>query len=376
MNITHVVENLNRGGLERVVIDLIAVQQAAGHRCQVVCLFERGALAAELDAHGVPVIACGKRSGFDLAAVRRMRAAIRAHGTEVLNTHNSMAHYYAAIATLGLRLRRINTRHSMGVSAHHRRRDWLYRASMLGTDAVIAVSRASCEAALAQHLVPADKAVAIPNGIPIGAFRSRSAEARQRLAESLGLPADVALLGTVGRLHPAKDHALLLRAFAQLVAGHPHTALIVVGDGALRADLEREAQSLGIAGRVRFLGDRGDVKALLCAFDLFVLSSRTEGYSIALVEACAAGLPIVATAVGGNPEIVRDGRNGRIVPPGDADALVAAIAGLLEDVPRRESMGEAARAWALANGSVEAMAERYEAVYRGARLPDAASASR
>lgn len=365
MIITHVVENLNRGGLERVVIDLIGVQQAAGHRCQVACLFERGALAAELDAIGVPVIACGKQRGFDLAAVRRLRAAIRAHGTEVLNTHNAMAHYYAAIASPGLRLRRINTRHSMGVTARHRRRDWLYRASMIGTDTVISVSRAALEAALAQHLVPAAKAVAIPNGIPIGEFRPRSDEARRRLAETLGLPAGSAVLGTVGRLHPAKDHALLLRAFAQLVTGHPQAALVVVGDGALRTDLERDAEALGIADRVRFLGDRSDVKALLCAFDLFVMSSRTEGYSIALVEACAAALPIVATAVGGNPEIVEDGRNGLIVPPGDAAALTAALVALLTDSPRRAAMGEAARHWALANGSVEAMAERYQAVYRG-----------
>jgi glycosyltransferase involved in cell wall biosynthesis len=262
------------------------------------------------------------------------------------------------------------------VTVRHRRRDWLYRASMLATDTVISVSRASCEAALAQHLVPAAKAVAIPNGIPIGDFRPRSDEARRRLAGTLGLAQDTALLGTVGRLHPAKDHALLLRAFAQLVTDHPQTALVIVGDGALRADLERDAHALGVADQVRFLGDRSDVKALLCAFDLFVMSSRTEGYSIALVEACAAALPIVATAVGGNPEIVEDGRNGRIVPPGDASALVAAIAGLLDDAPRREAMGEAARQWALANGSVEAMAERYQTVYRGTRPPDAAAAAR
>jgi len=365
MNITHVVENLNRGGLERVVIDLVRVQRAAGHRCQVVCLFEEGALAEELATLDVPVTACGKQPGFDLGTVRRARALIRGHGTEVLNTHNAMAHYYATLASLGLRLRRVNTRHSMGVTPNHRRRDWLYRGAVRLTDTVISVSRASCEAAIAQGLVPAAKSIAIPNGIPIGDFQPRSAAAHAQLSQALQIAPDTHILGTVGRLHPAKDHAMLLRAFARLLGERPRSALVIVGDGSLRTDLERQARDTGIAGQVHFLGDRSDVKQLLCGFDLFVMSSSTEGYSIALVEACAAGLPVVATAVGGNPEIVGDGVNGLVVPPADPAALADALAALLGDEARRQAMSDAARRWALANGSIDAMARRYEAVYRG-----------
>ncbi|HEX7770287.1 MAG TPA: glycosyltransferase, partial [Dokdonella sp.] len=141
--VTHVVENLERGGLERTVIDLVRTQAASGQRCQVVCLFERGALAGELDAIGVPVIACGKRRGLALRALARLRRHVVAHGSRILHTHNAAAHYHAVLATAGLGLRTINTRHGMGALDAASRRERLYRLSLQRTAVVATV----CEAA-------------------------------------------------------------------------------------------------------------------------------------------------------------------------------------------------------------------------------------
>jgi glycosyltransferase involved in cell wall biosynthesis len=140
---------------------------------------------------------------------------------------------------------------------------------------------------------------------------------------------------------------------------------VLVGDGALRGELESHATALGLAGRVHFLGDRGDVPELLQGMEVFALSSLTEGYSIALLEACACALPIVATKVGGNGEIVRDGINGLLVAPSDVEALASAMLSLLRDAPRCAAFGAAGRTWVLQEGSFRTMAQRYDDVYRG-----------
>lgn len=366
LDIVHVVENLERGGLERMVIDLAGVQRAAGHRCRVICLFQSGALAGELEAQGIEVQACRKRGGFDLAALRRLRGGLRATPGAVVHTHNANAHYHTVAAAIGLPIARlINTRHGMGVAQPRSRGEWLYRRTMRRTDTVAAV----CEAARArfaqQGVSPRGRLLSVPNGIRIDRFPPASDERRAALRRDLGLAAHARIIGSVGRLNPVKDQATLLRAFARLRVEFVDTALVLVGDGALRGSLESQAAALGIADAVRFLGDRGDVRELLQGFDIFALSSLSEGYSMALLEACASGLPIVATDVGGNREIVVDGRNGRLVPPARDDALADGFAMLLRDPAGAAAMGSAGREWALREASVETMARRYDALYRG-----------
>ena len=363
--VTHFVENLNRGGLERTVIDLVRTQLASGRRCQVVCLFERGALASELDVLGVPVLACGKRRGVDLRALVRARRHVVAHGSRILHTHNAAAHYHAVFATLGLGLRTINTRHGMGALDAASRRERLYRLSLRRTAVVATVCEAARRELERGGWPHATHLAAVPNGIDIGRFAPRDEAARERLVASLGLPPHTRVVGTVGRLNRVKDHASLLQAFARLRDEVPEAALVVVGDGELRAELAALAATPALAGRVHLLGDRGDVADLLRAFDLFVMSSRSEGYSIALLEACASALPIVATDVGGNAEIVRDRENGLLLPPADPVALADALRVLLTDPARARAMGQAGLEWVRREGSLAAMAARYEPLYEG-----------
>ncbi|SDQ87972.1 sugar transferase, PEP-CTERM/EpsH1 system associated [Pseudoxanthomonas sp. CF385] len=364
MEIVHFVENLDRGGLERTVVDLIASQREAGHQCRVICLFKLGLLAKELLASGVRVDACGKRPGLDLRALRRARALIRQSPDAVLHTHNAMAHYYAVIASLGLPLKcRINTRHGMGGRVKSGRQEWLYRQSMRFTDYAVAVCEAARERFAAEGVQPQRGLLSVPNGIRLDRFKPADTAGRQALATELGWPAGSRIIGTVGRLQPVKDHALLLRAFAKVRMQVPEAVLAVVGDGPLRAALETQAEQAGISDAVRFMGDRHDVPRLLTGMDVFALSSASEGYSIALLEACAAGLPIVATDVGGNREIVRDGVNGRLVPAADVAALATALIALLRGGDEAGRMGRAGQSWAQAEASFRTMAERYHGLY-------------
>jgi glycosyltransferase involved in cell wall biosynthesis len=234
---------------------------------------------------------------------------------------------------------------------------------MAFTDVVATV----CETALrefAQRLdIPAKKLVAIPNGIRVDKFLPASVEARQRVRTVLGVAPDTRLAGFVGRLTWAKDHATMIRAFQRVQERLPDTVLVLIGDGPLKLELKELAAAEGIASRVLFLGDRSDIPELLPGLDLFVMSSVTEGYSIALLEACASGLPIVATKVGGNAEIVQEGVNGNLVPEREPVEMANAIIALLADGERAEAMGRAGREWVLDQGSFRTMATRYTRIY-------------
>ncbi len=367
MKIVHFVENLERGGLERTVIDLIGAQRDAGHECSVVCLYEQGLLADELIAAGVAVDACGKQQGLDMRAVRHARRLLKETPGAVLHTHNATAHYHAVLASIGLPLQRIiNTRHGMGETVHGGRGEWLYRRSMRLTDYAVAVCEAARERFGRSGVRPRIRLLSIPNGIRVDGFSATSTAVREALATGLGLPAGTRIIGTVGRLEPVKDQATLIRAFRLVHARLPDTALVVVGDGSLRQQLEQVAAAEGVIDAVRFLGDRNDVARLLQGMDLFALSSLSEGYSIALLEACAVGLPIVATAVGGNAEIVRNGINGVLVPSRDVQALADSIADVLQSPLRAEGMGNAGHAWVQKEGSFTTMSERYMRLYASA----------
>lgn len=374
MEIVHCVENLARGGLERTVLDLVAAQREAGHRCRVLCLYEPGQLALELVAQGVDVEACRKGVGLDVAGMRRMRASLRRSPGAVLHTHNAAAHYHAVAAAWGLPLGCVvNTRHGMGMANAGSRKEWLYRRSMPLTDHVVGVCEAARERFAAQGVRPRGELLAIPNGIRLERFAMATAQARAALAAELGWPHDSRIIGTVGRLHPVKDQPRLLHALHVLRAQVPQAALAVVGDGQMRAALQDEAGRLGLQDAVRFLGDRDDVPRLLAGMEAFALPSLSEGYSVALLEACATGLPIVATDVGGNREIVHDGRNGRLVPSADTGALASALAEVLQDRELAERMGKAGREWIVAEGSFRTMASRYQRLYAGKHAAGAAT---
>lgn len=374
-DIIHVVENLARGGLERTVIDLITAQRAAGHRCRVICVFEPGQLAAELQGQGVRVDACHKRDGLDLRALRRLRGWLRETPGAVLHTHNATAHYYALLAAVGLPLARtVNTRHGMGVADPHSRKEALYRLSARYTDYVVGVCNAARDRFAEQRVRPRAGLLAIPNGIRLERFHVANAEDQAALARSLGWPEDSAIIGTVGRLNPVKDQAALISAFRHVHQMQPQARLVIVGDGQLRADLQAHIDVAGVQDVVRLVGDQDDVPRWLAGMRVFALPSRSEGYSIALLEACAAGLPIVATDVGGNREIVREGVNGALIASGDKDALAKALQGLLEQPTRAQQLGRAGREWVQREGSFLHMAARYEALYAGQPLPECAVA--
>ena len=371
MRVLHVVESLDRGGLERVVCDLAIEQHRRGHFVEVMCLFTAGEFASDLKAAGLHVLVAGKRPGLDLTAMGRMRAAARNGGHEVVHTHNPVANYYACMA-MPLSWHKwpiVNTRHNMGARNPADRREQLFRLSIMRTAKVAMVSPQVSRKFVDSGVVPQAKAAVVRNGIPINRYVQATDEARSAARQTLGVPPESRIVGSVGRLVGVKNHALLLRAIAPLCHADPALRIVLIGDGDLRETLQRQARDLGIADQLLLTGERADIAQVLPAFDIFAMPSISEGHSIALLEAACTGLPTVATEVGGNPEIVQQGRTGLLVPSQDDEALRVALGALLSDPPRRRAMGEQARTWACDTVSLDAMTTRYDALYRAVVHP-------
>jgi glycosyltransferase involved in cell wall biosynthesis len=228
---------------------------------------------------------------------------------------------------------------------------------------VVAVSGAVRDAWAAAGL-SAERVVVVPNGVDLAEGRAAPGAAERRaVRRELGVAQGAPVVATVSLLRPGKGLEVLLAAAPAVLAAHPRARFAVVGDGPARAELEAGAAAGGVGEAVAWTGFRRDVPALLAAADLFVLPSLDDAFPTAILEAMAAGLPVVATRAGGIPEIVDDGATGLLVPPGDAAALARAISTLLADPAARKSLGEAGRRRAGERFSTAAWLGRLERVY-------------
>ncbi|HSN96696.1 MAG TPA: glycosyltransferase [Candidatus Nanopelagicales bacterium] len=363
--VAHVVLTLNMGGLERMVLRLLERTDRARFEPILCALDEPGELAAELPRLGVPVVTLGRAPGIDLKLARRLSSWLEEERVEIIHTHNSGPHFYGSLAAnmmflrTGRRPRVIHTKHGPELSPSR----WQPRMNQLSgllSDRVIAVSSHTRDEVIQTERVRSDKVLTILNGVDPSEFAPgrdpRAARAR------LGVPLDGIHIGCVARLSPIKDHATLIDAFARLKGRLPAVHLTLVGDGETRRDLEHRIQQHGLQGAVTFAGTRHDVHEILPAFDMFAMSSLTEGISLTLIEAAAAGLPIVATRVGGNPEIIDELESGILVPPRNPSALAEALF-LVAVNPERARMGQRARERVIERFSADKMAEAYQDLY-------------
>ena len=366
LRILHVVESLDRGGLERVVCDLVIEQSRQGHLVEVFCIFTPGAFASELLDAGIRVTSASKSKGLDFSVLRALRETSRRAHIQLLHTHNPVANYYTCAAEIASwrRLSIVNTLHNMGAANSADRREKLFRISVARTAKVAMVSSQVSRRFIETGVVPAAKAVVVMNGIPLQRYVLADASNRAAARATLGIDADTMVIGSVGRLVHVKNHALLLAAAAPLCRANEKVKIVLLGGGELTSQLIQQAQSLNIAANVHLLGERSDIPSVLPAFDVFAMPSRSEGHSIALLEAAATGLPVIATKVGGNPEIVQDGTTGLLVPSEDEESLRGALEQILGDASQRRKFAQQARLWAERMVSVEAMARKYEQLYR------------
>jgi glycosyltransferase involved in cell wall biosynthesis len=344
IRVAFVLHAMQVAGAEVLVMETI--RRSAGRIEPVIfCLDKVGPLGEQLQAEGVEVLCFNRRAGRDLGVAWRMARAIRERRIEVLHAHQYTPFFYAALARVlvGGAPRLILTehgRHHPDVVSPLRRSTNRLLLDRLA-DAVNACCAFSGQALAHVDGFSRRRIEIIENGIEVERYGTVADRAALRL--SLGLDNARHYVITVARFHPVKDHATLLRAFATVAAARSDVDWLLVGDGPLRGDLEQQVSSLALQNRVRFLGVRSDVAALLQAADVFAMTSTSEAASLTVLEAMASRLPVVVTAVGGNPEMVRQGIDGLLVPRADAAGAAAALLHVLDNPAVAAGMGAAGR---------------------------------
>ncbi|RKF14747.1 glycosyltransferase family 1 protein [Roseovarius spongiae] len=379
IRVAMLVTRMDIGGVPDHVMSLIDGFSDDIH-VTLICDHIHPAHDAEARARGADVILLSMRRmpGLfsDIRTFLALRRLLRGSDFDILHTHMSKAALLGAligVSTPGLRV--VNTAHNLGFIAMPARWKklvfWVYDRiiATIGIDATVTVSQTVADIAARARLIPRARLHVIRNGIRLAPFDERLAAAAPEAAD---LPAGAPLILSVARLVWFKGLDTAIDAMALLRERCPEARLMLVGDGELRGPLAAQAAARGVADRVIFAGERTDVPALLKAADIFVLPSVSEGLPISLLEAMAARLPIVATRVGGIPELVRDGVTGALVAPGDSAGFAAAIAAYLDDPEAMRAAGKAGRARLIAQFSQAAMVERTEALYASLLSPRAA----
>jgi glycosyltransferase involved in cell wall biosynthesis len=328
----------------------------------VCCLDDRGGWVDGLASLGTVVTAMGRTPRFHPTLGRRVAQAARAHRATVIHAHHYSPFVYGAMARLcGSGARVIFTEHGrLSDTGPSPKRRVANRILAALAHRAFAVSENVKAHLVGEGFAPESVGV-IYNGIDTAAPADASTRARVR--ETLGAGPDVCVIGTIARLDPVKDLGSLLRALAGL--GDRPAVLVIVGDGPERGALERLARELGVSRQVRFLGYRNDAREWLAGCDIYANCSVSEGVSLTILEAMAAGLPVVATAVGGTPEVV-DLTCGRLVPARNPAALALALTDLAAQAEMRRLLGSAARARVEARFTLERMVQRYREVYESA----------
>ncbi|MFL5448557.1 MAG: glycosyltransferase [Gemmatimonadales bacterium] len=364
MRVMFLSTSMGMGGADKQLLSAAQLMHAQGHDVCIVSLTELGPMGLEARSQGIRTESLDMRRGVpDPRGLIRLIRLVRAWKPDVLHSH--MVH-----ANLMARVVRLFARIPVVVSTIHNIYEggplWMaaYRISNGLVDHMTIISEAAADRFVNEHIVPRELLTCVPNGVDTERFRQVAPGTREALRSSIGVNGRFVWLA-VGRFEIAKDYPNMLHAFAQVCQRDSNAVLLLVGHGSLQPETESLAQSLRLGDRIRFLGVRSDVPEVMAAADGYVMSSAWEGMPIALLEAAAAGLPIVATRVGGNHEVVRDGESGFLVPPRDHEALGRAMLLLMEQTPeRRRDMGENGREHVRVHYGLGRVVERWQDLYR------------
>jgi glycosyltransferase involved in cell wall biosynthesis len=357
--ILFLIDELDVGGTEQQLLELVKRLDRQRYE-PVVCCFRPGKVSKEIEAAGIRVITLEKRGKVDPLFVGRLVRMMRRERIDLLQTYLFTANTWGRLAArlAGVPIIVTSERNVDMWEEWYKQRlgVWLDR----WTHRTIGNSEAVGDYLAAKGIARAKLRV-IYNGVDTSRFEGPVTPHAAR--EELGIPQHHAVVGHLARLEPQKDPRTFLAAAAIVARKMPSVSFLVVGGGSLQAELEREAQALGLGGRIVFTGPRRDVPRLLAACDMSVLASVKEGMSNTIMESMAAGKPMVATRVGGNPELMQDGETGFLVSPRDPTALAAAIQRILDDPALAKSMGLQAKARMAERFSVDAMVAATQGLY-------------
>jgi len=365
MDILHLLNNFGDSSISTIVCRLVKHFCEQGHSLHVGALNGSGDARQALDRLGARTVHFSDGKGGLRTAARKIREYVSANGVTVIHSHTPRT-LMVAVAVLGTGNRpvHITTKHILNAPGDRR---WglfysiLDRVLLYFPDHLIAVSGKVYREIMACPAIDATRVSIIRNAVDHNSFNAPGQ--REACRAEFCLTTDMVVIGSSGRLEKVKRYDLMLQAFAAVNAGFPGTRLMIIGDGSLKSDLEKLAGELGVADAVIWTGFRRDIPRLLAAMDIYLQSSDNEGLSLSILEAMAAGKPVVITDVGGARELVQDGRTGVLIPNGSAPAITAALTELLEAPEKRAGLALAGREYITREFGVQQMMESYQRVY-------------
>ena len=364
MRILFLSTSMGLGGADQQLLSAAQVLRDRAHEIRIVSLTPLGPMGLQARSLGLATDSLEMRRGVpDPRGLARLVRIVRAWKPDVVHSHmvhaNLMARVLRLLVPVPVLVSTIHNVYEGGplLMAGYRLTNGL-------VDHMTIISQAAADRFVAERIVPGRLLTVIANGVDTDRMRNLPPEGRAALRGGMSVGDQQFVWLAVGRFEVAKDYPNMLRAFADVRAREPRAVLVIVGQGSLQAEAEALTAELGLREAVRFLGARDDVPAVMSAADGYVMSSAWEGMPMVLLEAAAAGLPIVATAVGGNGEVVRDGESGFLVPARDSEVLRAGMLRLMAlPEEQRRAMGERGREHVRANYGLQRVAERWERVY-------------
>ncbi len=354
LRILHLTETAGPGGAEQLMVRLVdRLRTDYEHR---VGLIRDGWLAGEMRKRGIPVLLFQNRLSYDVKLLSSLVTAIKREGIDLIHSHEFLMNSYGAMASILTGVPLLATVHGRNYYGDRLRRRMMYRG-VSRRACMIAVCEATKEY-LVEHVgVARGQVRVVYNGVEVD--ESPAMKAKGVHDSSYRSPT----IATVGRLTPVKGHSHLLLAVRDLVQTWRHLRVLIVGKGKLEGVLKQEVVDLGLSENVIFTGHLEDVTGIWNLVDAFILPSLSEGMPLSLLEAMAAGVPPVATRVGGVVEAIEDGKTGLLVPPGDSQALAGSIRRLLEDRTLADEIGKSARQAVAGRFSLPRMVQAYREIY-------------
>lgn len=363
INVLHLCESSDTGGAESVLVN-IAENLDKDRFTSIVCLLSDGWLKSQLDVRHIETVVIPQPHSLDLLWLFRFYRLLKEREINVIHSHEFATNVYASFLSKLVGISVIATAHGKNYYTDKWRRRMAYR--FVARQSVMVAVSADLKQFLSERVgIPPGNIRVIHNGIDLRRYEAKGVSRQVR--KELGIKEGQPVIGTVGNLFAVKGQSYLLRACRIVASAFPNFVLLVAGEGEQLSFLEKEATSLGIASNVKFLGFRSDIPSILEAMDVFILPSLSEGLPLSVLEALALQIPVVATNVGGIPEVIEEGVTGYLVPPRNPEALADNILSLLRHPEVAINIGRAGRRKMEKSFRLEKMIKDYQSLYEGSQ---------
>ncbi len=361
LRLLYIIDSLRIGGAETLLLDLLDEAQKRGDQAKV-AYFTPGPLEEEVARRGVDAVRLSQHGLRDPRAMLRALRLMRDWNPNIVHTHLTKSDLVGQLAARCLSRHRVMTLHNTDPWRKKRVLSGVFRTITSGADACLAVTENVADHVAHYGGYKRDRIEVVENGVDLDRFSAGQAQPMD--LSRFGVPKNAVVLAKIGRITAQKDHENFLQAISQLRDQNQNMHALIVGDGELSGVVRERAHSLGLGDdQLTFTGNLRDMPGLLAAIDIFVLASKWEGLPMALLEAMAAEVPVVSTAVGGIPDLIKDGINGILVAPSDPSALADALEHMIADADARKLLGEVGRDTVESRYSGAAMMDRLWSIY-------------